>query len=229
MNENHEQNGLFSEDYETPKRENPYLKKNRDKAKAEKEPKPEKLPKEKKSKRTADAESPYVAVEDQPAAPEDKPVYAPAAPARENGGGYVRKRTFSDWMFEHVKLIASVATALVILSLVLITDVVSVVENLITQTQQADREEISLTYVKGLSEKSEPITWSDLERFSYERTKAKDSITWRLPVKGTAYELWISGVSTDKLPIYVYLYDMRTGDRLVMGEEDFDAFIEAHS
>ncbi|MBP3667743.1 MAG: hypothetical protein J6K29_11935 [Clostridia bacterium] len=227
MNENNEQNGgLFSDEYEAPKRENPYLKKNRDKAKAEKAEKP---PKEKKPKRAVETESPYIAVEDKPLEPADKPAYAPSAPVREEGAGYVHKRTFSDWMFEHVKLIASVATALVILSLVLITDVVSVVENLITQTQQADREEISLTYVKGLSEKSEPISWGDLERFSYERTKAKDSVTWRLPVKGTAYELWISGVSTEKPPIYVYLYDMKTGDRLVIGEEDFDAFIEAHS
>ena len=31
-----EEGGLFSEEYEAPKRENPYLKKNREKAKAEK-------------------------------------------------------------------------------------------------------------------------------------------------------------------------------------------------
>jgi hypothetical protein len=132
-------------------------------------------------------------------------------------------------MFEHVKLIATIATVLVILALVLITDVVDVVHNLVTQTQQAEKEEISLTYVKGLSEKSDPITWTDLSRFRYDQTKASDSITWMLPVRDTDYELWISGVSTDKPPVYVYLYDMRTGDRLVIGEEDFDAFIEAHS
>ena len=218
MNDNNEQNGgLFSDEYETPKRENPYLKKNREKAKAEKAPKP---PKEKKTK-PAEADSPYVAVE-------DKPAYTPAPPIREEEG-YTRKRTFSDWMFEHVKLIATIATVLVILALVLITDVVDVVHNLVTQTQQAEKEEISLTYVKGLSEKSEPITWGDLERFRHDQTKASDSITWMLPVRDTDYELWISGVSTDKPPVYVYLYDMRTGDRLVMGGEDFDAFIEAHS
>jgi hypothetical protein len=218
MNDNNEQNGgLFSDEYETPKRENPYLKKNREKAKAEKAPKPSK---EKKTK-PAETDSLYVAVE-------DKPAYTPAPPAREEEG-YVRKRTFSDWMFEHVKLIATIATVLVILALVLITDVVDVVHNLVTQTQQAEKEEISLTYVKGLSEKSDPITWTDLSRFRYDQTKASDSITWMLPVRDTDYELWISGVSTDKPPVYVYLYDMRTGDRLVIGEEDFDAFIEAHS
>lgn len=223
MNENNEQNGgLFSDEYEAPKRENPYLKKNRDKAKAEKAPKP---PKEKKSKAAPEPESPYVAVEDKPLYPVDQP--APA-PAREEGG-YVRKRTFSDWMFEHVKLIATIATILVVLSLVLITDVVGVVENLITQSQQADKEEITLTYVKGLSEMGQPITWQNLDKFRRRESKATDSITWMLEVEGTDYELWVSGVSTDKPPVYVYLYHMRTGDRLVLGEEDFDRFIEEHS
>ncbi len=220
-NQNNEQGGLFSEDYEAPKRENPYLKKNREKAKAEK-PRKEK-------RRPDEAESPYVATEDKPTYAEQPPT-APAAPdTEEREVGYTHKRTFSDWMFEHVKLIASIATALVILSLVLITDVVSVVENLITQSQQADKEEISLTYVKGLSEKSSPVTWDDLKKFRYDQTKASGSITWKLSVENTDYELWISGDSTEKLPVYVYLYDMKTGDRLVIGEEDFDAFIEEHS
>jgi hypothetical protein len=132
-------------------------------------------------------------------------------------------------MFEHVKLIAAIATIVVVLSLVLITDVVGLVEQMITQSQQADREEISLTYVKGLTEKSSPITWTDLERFRYDESDAKNTVTWMLPVEGNQYQLWISGVSTDKPPMYVYLFDMRTGDRLVIGEEDFDAFIEEHS
>ena len=217
MNENNEQNGgLFSDEYEPPKRENPYLKKNRDKAKAEKT--------KAKKEKPAEVESPYVAVEDKPLYPEDQPAPAPA-----EGEGYVRKRTFSDWMFEHVKLIATVATILVVLSLVLITDVVGVVERIITQTQQADKEEITLTYVKGLSEMSQPISWQNLDKFRRDETKATDSVTWMLKVEGTDYELWLSGVSTEKPPVYVYLFDMKTGDRLVLGEEDFDAFIESHS
>lgn len=217
MNQNNEQNGgLFSDEYETPKRENPYLKKNRDKAKAEKV-------KAKKEKFT-ETESPYVAAEDKPLYTEDQPAPAPA-----EGEGYVRKRTFSDWMFEHVKLIATIATILVVLSLVLITDVVGIVERIITQTQQADKEEITLTYVKGLSEMSQPISWQNLDKFRRDETTVTDSVTWMLKVEGTDYELWVSGVSTEKPPVYVYLFDMKTGDRLVLGEEDFDAFIESHS
>ena len=151
-----------------------------------------------------------------------------AAPGAEDGRGYTHKRTFSDWMFEHVKIIASIATILVVLALVLITDVVDVVEDLVLQSQQADREEISLNYVKGLTEKSAPISWTDLEKFRRDESKADDSVTWMLPVKDTAYEVWISGVSTSRAPTYVYLYDMKTGDRMVLGQDSFDAFIGAH-
>lgn len=202
MSENNEQNGLFSDDYETPKRENPYLKKNREKAKTEKTPKEEKPA---KVKRENDPRESTVS--------HDTP----------------RKRTFSDWIFEHIKLIVAILTALAIVALVLVTDVVDVVTDLVTQTQQAEREEITLNYVKGLTLKAEPITWDDLEKFSRDQTKAKDSVTWMLPVEGTDYELWISGTSTDQLPKYVYLYHMGTGDRLVIGEEDLDSFLDAHS
>ena len=216
MNENNEQNGLFSDEYEAPKRENPYLKKNREKAKAEKP---------KREKTVSEIDSPNMTI-----ASEDKPVPGSSAPGYATTEvTYVRRRTFSDWMFEHVKLIATIATILVILSLVLITDVVSIVENLVTQTQQADKEDLTLNYVKGLSEMSQPITWDNLEKFKRDETKAQDSITWMIPVKGTDYELWVSGVSTEKPPVYVYLYDMGTGDRLVLGEESFDLFIEEHS
>ena len=211
MNQNENQNeggGLFSDDYEAPKRENPYLKKNREKAKAEKK-------QAKQAQMTATPREEFTAVEEP--APRVSPVEEGESP---------RRKSFSDWMFEHVRVIAALATVVVVLSLVLITDVVSIVENMVTQSQQADKEELTLNYVKGLTEKSTPITWANLQKFRYDSTDAKGSITWMLPVKGTSFELWISGVSTDKPPVYIYLYDMRTGDRLVIGEEDFDTFIQ---
>lgn len=220
QNQQNGEGGLFSDEYETPKRENPYLKKNREKARAEAShaesaPKPEKPKREKKPKAMSAA-----SVADTPVAPTE------AAQSEEQG--YVRKRTFSDWMFEHVKLIAAIATILVVLSLVLITDVVDIVQNFVFQSQQAEKEELTLTYVKGLSEKG-AITWSDLEKFRRDESKANGSLTWMIPVKGSSYEVWISGVSTSKRPTYVYLFDLKTGDRMVLGEDDFDAFIESHS
>ena len=211
-----EEGGLFSENYEVPKRENPYLKKNREKAKAEKA---EKAAKPKREKPVRAAEE--VTLPSDPVESED----VVSADEEESP----RIRTFSDWMFEHVKLIATIATVLVVLSLVLITDVVGVVEDLIYQSQQASKEELTLTYVQGLAEKSTPITWDDLDKFRRDETKAADSITWMVPVKGSGYEVWISGVSTSKRPTYVYLFDMKTGDHMVLGTDDFEAFIQSHS
>lgn len=214
MSDDRNEGGLFSNDYETPKRENPYLKKNRVKAKSEKKAQEERISLEKE-------ESSSVANADKPN-------------SRRKGNsadteGYTHKRTFSDWMFEHVKLIAAISTILVVLTLVLVTDVVEIVGNLITQSQQAEKEEITLTYVKGLSEKSAPITWNDLDQFRRDESTAQDSVTWMLSVQGGQYELWISGVSVNRAPSYVYLFDMKTGDRMILGEDDFDTFIREHT
>ena len=211
-----EEGGLFSENYEVPKRENPYLKKHREKAKAEKAEKAAQPKREKPVRAAEEVTLPSDPVESEDIVPAD-------------GEESPRKRTFSDRMFEHVKLIATIATVLVVLSLVLITDVVGVVEDLIYQSQQASKEELTLTYVQGLAEKSTPITWDDLDKFRRDETKAADSITWMVPVKGSGYEVWISGVSTSKRPTYVYLFDMKTGDHMVLGADDFEAFIQSHS
>ena len=216
MSEDRNDGGLFSDDYEAPKRENPYLKKNRLKVKAEQE---QKEREERDSRENEERAFP---------GSEDKPASA-WKEASADRTEYTRKRTFSDWMFEHVKLIAAILTIIVVLTLVLVTDVVEIVGDLITQSQQADKEELSLTYVKGLTEKSSPVTWSDLDKFRRDESKAQDSVTWMLPVKGGQYELWISGVSVNKKPSYIYLFDMKTGDKMILGEDDFDTFIREHS
>lgn len=222
QNDRREEGGLFSEEYEAPKRENPYLKKNREKAKAEKV-REEKPKREKKVK--AREESPYVPTSDTPVRT------SPATEAAEEAGeeGYTRKRTISDFMFEHVKLIATVATIIVVLSLVLITDVVGLVENMITQHENAAKEEISLTYVQGLSQKSTPVTWDDVRKFRYDADAGDDYLTWRLSVKGTNYELWITGADTNRTPSAVWLIDMASGDRMNLGEDNFDTFIREHT
>ena len=50
-----------------------------------------------------------------------------------------------------------------------------------------------------------------------------------LTVEGGQYEIWISGVSVNRAPTYVYLFDMISGDKLILGEEDFDTFIREHT
>ena len=138
------------------------------------------------------------------------------------------KSAFSDFLFEHVRLIASVVTVVFVLSLVLITDVVDWTEAMMSSGGQAEKKEITLTYVQGLSEKGAPIMWSDLSKFRRLTTDSDDSLTWMLPVKGTDYEVWISGVSADKAPTYVYLFDMKTGERVDLNREDLDSFLDSH-
>lgn len=194
MNEQPRSDDLFTEGDASPKRENPYLKKNKKK--------PSDSPSERRSgTRTGEGEN---------------------SPSTSRA----RRRSFSDWMFEHVKVIAALATALVILTLVVFTDVVDMVQELVTHTQQADKEELSLAYVRGLSERGLPVTWKDLESFRFDQTRVEDSITRRYPVKGMALEIWISGASLSSPPSYVYLYNMENGERLVLGEGDLDDFLE---
>ena len=213
-NDQRDEGGLFSD--EMPKRENPYLKKNREKAKAE-------AKKTKMAERREESRG-------------DKPVFisesmtepvAETSPDEETRGG--RKRTFSDFMFEHVKLIASLITVVVILSLVLITDVVGIVQGIITDRQNAAKEEISLTYVQGLSEKAGSITWDDFRKFRYDEDKGTTYVTWKLTVKSTDYEVWVTGVNATNKPSAVWLIDMRSGDRMSLGVDDFEEFIREHT
>lgn len=202
-NQNENRDGLFSEDYEAPKRENPYLKKNREKAKAAKAPKPAKDKPDKRDK--------------------------PDNPDKSGEEGFRHKRTFSDFIFEHIKPIAAILTIVAVLSLVLVTDVVDIVTNIVTKSEQAAKEEITLTYIEGLAHKSSPISWNDFSKFRYDVSDMSNSITWMLPVKGTSFEVWISGVDTSRAPTYIRIYDMTSGDHINLGEDDLAAFIEEHS
>ncbi len=186
--------GLFPEETAV-KRENPYLRKNRQKAESRAE----------KASSKADR-SPYTAP-----SPEDD------APPPRRGSGF---------FFEHVKLITTIITALAILSLVIITDVVSWVQDASEQYEQADKIPLTIKHLEGLTKKTEPITWDDLSRFRrYGSSDAENSLTWFLKVEGTDYEVWISGPGTDKPPTYVYLYDMTSDAMLDLNDGDLDEFL----
>lgn len=236
-NDRQDQNegGLFSDDYEAPKRENPYLKKNREKAAAEaakaEAARAEKAAKEeakrqRKIKAAARAEADRVAR--MAGGDMDTPTESVADEPVE---GYTHRRTFSDFIFEHVKLITAIVTACLILSLVLITDVISIVENLITESQQADKEYISLNYVEGLTQLSEPVTWGHLTKFRRDTNATKNTLTWTLEVgeERSRYIVKISGTDISHAPTYVRLYDMDTGDFMDINKDDFDKFIAEHS
>ncbi len=199
--EGSESGGLFSDDYEI-KRENPYLRKNRHKAEPEGSTKPPRRSKP----ATGDA-------------PTD---------ATEADAPHRRRRTFSDFIFEHIKLIAAVLTALVVVSLVIITDVTGWIEQLQAYQIQQDKKDLTMAHVRALVEKEDPIIWSDLTDYArYNTSTAENSVTWYFEVKGTTYELWISGMDTTMSPKYVYLYDLSTGDRMDLNRDNqLDRFLD---
>ncbi len=211
MNPNNENENLFSEDYEPPKRENPYLKKNREKAKAEKEPKPKKR--------------------------KDKPVSPPltdtadlAMPTEPTDAPEEERRTArrSNFFYEHVKLITAIITAAVILCGVCVLEVRDLVMDIREEREQAGKELISITYVEGLTHMNEYVSWKHLSRFRFDKSETSHSVTWTLDVADTNYRVMISGSATNKAPTFVYLYDMKTGDHMNLNEDDFDSFIAAH-
>ncbi len=198
---NTEGGGLFSDEPTPAKRENPYLRKNRARAKAT---------------RTADVSS--TAVTDM-----SEPAEAPAA--NEKTAPAQGRRSVSQFFSEHVKLITTIVTVMVLLSLVIITDVVGWVEDAVAAYEQKDKDPLTLDYVEALTHKSDPITWRDLASFKrYKTSTAENSVTWFFEVEGTTYQVWISGPSTGDLPTYVRLYDMASDAAIDLTRQSMDEF-----
>ncbi len=209
-----EAGGLFSDDYEV-KRENPYLRKNRSK--------PEPAPKPLKPSKTTN-------IPKTPRQPSKTGSSAPAsghAAPMEPETGYRRRRTFSDFLFEHVKLFVAILSILLVISLVIITDLTGMVDHLREKREEENKLELTMKHVQALTDRGAPITWSDMARFQrYNTSRADNSVTWYFEIPGTVYEVWISGVDTEHLPTYVYLYDLSTGDRMDLNKDDLDRFLD---
>ena len=237
LNDNRE-GGLFSDDYEIPKRENPYKKK-------------------KKTEKTDDPASVCVFSEDKPRETKRENPYKRKSPVKENteeventdvgeappvnnSGLYRDERGFhlpkyerslkdrwDAFIFNHVKLICFIGGVMAVLLFISAPAIYYGIQDAREQAEQEAKDPLTMNYVKGLADKSEPITWRDLVSFPYDETVASDSVTWMIKVKDTDYEVWISGVSTQTLPNYVYLYDMRTGDRadLTEGLSELERFL----
>ena len=233
-----DEGGLFSDDYEIPKRENPYKKK-------------------KKTDSADDPASAYVPTEDKPAEKRENPYKhktkerkpgkrgeiaaqgdGEAPPVddshtyRDQGGVHLLERKkpirqrMSDFMFSHVKLICFIGGVIAVLLFISAPAIYYGIQDAREAAQNAEKEPLTMNYVKGLADKTSPITWEDLKKFPYDESTASESVTWRIDVKDTRCQVWISGVSTQKAPTYVYMYDMSTGDKVdlsdgLMALEDF--------
>ena len=91
------------------------------------------------------------------------------------------------------------------------------VEDARKQAEMAEKDKLTVTYVQGLCDKAEPITWKDLERFYMEDRSSDVYCTWIIPVEDK-YEVWIGGASTNKIPDYVTMYSSATGEKVDLNE-----------
>ena len=190
--------GLFSEEYIPQKRENPYKKK-------KKEPSPPKAEK-------------HPSAEEWDVSGEAKPTPRDSASSKPRTKPL--KERFDDFMFNHVKLIVFIAGVTVVVMLLgpfSVFRIAEWVEDAQKQSEMQEKGTLTLTYVKGLSDKAEPITWRDVERFYYEDRSSDKYCTWIFPVED-GYEVWIGGASTARNPDYVTLYHIDTGRKVDLSE-----------
>ncbi len=240
MNDQRE-GGLFSDDYEIPKRENPYKKKKQkeepkdrslDYVPSEDKPIPEKRenPYTRNKRKKDDPTSSSQVEEDTTREADDTRI------RDDDEGTHVESRPkslkdrWSDFIFTHVKLICFIGGVIFLLLFISAPAIYDGIKAAQKEEELASKQPLTLTYVQGLADKSSPITWSDLVSFPYDESKTSDSVTWMIRVKGTNYEVWISGKTTQNLPTYVYLFDMSTGDKVDLSEglSAVEDFLEDH-
>ena len=233
--------GLFSDDYEIPKRENPYKKKKKD---------------------TEDPAAAYLREEDAPVAPKREnpylskakrkknPIEAPTeeveedreAPpvdesrvTRDENGSHIEKRKlplkerWNNFIFSHVKLICFIGGVILLLLFISAPAIYYGIRDAHEETQKETKEPLTFTYVQGLTERAESPTWQDFEKFYYKEQLNENGLTWFVPIGDDGrFEVWISGVSTSQRPVYVYLYDFDTGAEadLCKGSAEFEAFLD---
>ncbi len=207
-----EEGGLFSDDYEIPKRENPYKKKKSTSEALTDEP-------QRKDKRKDRAKRSFSAL-DETEDEQQAPSQEPESLTEDEDGVHMPKRyrslkdRWNDFIFRHVKLFVFICCMIGLLLFIAAPAIYYGVQDAREAAEIASKDPLTMTYVKGLADKSAPITWSDLVSFPYDETVASDSVTWMIKVKDTNFEVWVSGTNTQTLPAYVYLYDMGTGDKV---------------
>ena len=180
---------LFADSTTPPKRENPYKKK-------KKTPPPPPSPVE----------------DDTPTQGDD--VTTPSGKKKS------LKERWDDFIFAHVKLIVFIIGVTVVVMLLgpfSVFRIAEWVEEAQKQAEMAEKDKLTVTYVQGLCDKAEPITWRDLERFYYDDRSSDKYCTWVIPVEDK-YEVWIGGASTQKMPDYVTMYSNTTGKKVDLTE-----------
>lgn len=180
----------------TPKRENPY----------------------KKKKKQPSTPAIATAIEDTP--PQEG---IPTKPKKS------LKDRWDDFIFAHVKLmvfIIGVTVVMMLLGPFSVFRIAEWVEEAQIKAEMAERDKLTITYVQGLCDKAEPITWQDFQRFYIEDRSSDVYVTWIIPVE-EGYEVWMGGGSTTKMPDYVTMYSNKTGKKvdLTKGLSNLESYL----
>ena len=192
-----------SEEYTPPKRENPYKKK-------KKETSPPSVDKWDSGGDFGDGQAEL---------PSDEPVQRKKS----------LKDRWDDFIFAHVKLIVFIAGVTVVVMLLgpfSVFRIAEWVEEAQKQAEMQEKDALSMTYLRGLCDRGDPLLWRDMERFYYEDRSSDTYCTWIIPVDDD-YQVWIGGASTARTPDYVTLYDTRTGRKVDLnkGLSTLDKFL----
>ena len=186
---NDQREELFADSTTPQKRENPY----------------------KKKKKTPPPKPTEIEVED--VGEEDAPT--PQTSPRKS-----LKDRWDDFIFAHVKLIVFIVGVTVVVMLLgpfSVFRIAEWVQDAKEQAEMAEKDALTVQYVRGLCDKAEPITWRDFEPFYYEDRSSSKYCTWIIPVEGQ-YEVWIGGADTNKMPDYVTMYSSTTGEKVELTE-----------
>ncbi len=244
LNDNRE-GGLFSDDYEVPKRENPYKKKKKETEDAavaylreEDEPVEQKrenpyLNKNKRKKKYRDktAEEPM----DKPAESREAPPIDESRVTLDRDGAHLERRKipvkerWNNFIFTHVKLICFIGGVILVLLFISAPAIYYGIQDAHEAAEREEKEPLTFTYIQGLTDRAEPPTWKDFEKFYYKEEVNENGVTWFVPVEdGDRFEIWISGESTTLRPVYVHLYDFDTGAEadLTEGSADLEEFLK---
>lgn len=217
--------GLFSDDYEIPKRENPYKKKKKD-------------PEDRAAAYVPAEDKPAEARQENPYMRKQKEIDSPAPSVTASSGAARRSGVYqrslrdrwSDFMFAHVKLICFIGGVIVVLLFIAAPAIYYGIQDAREQAEIESKDPLTMNYVKGLADKTEPITWSDFSRFYYEEQIRSTGISWTIPVgEDGRYFIIVGGGSTQNLPETVFLYDFyRSGAKvdLTQGLMELERFLE---
>lgn len=147
----------------------------------------------------------------------------------------VRVSAIERFWNDHIRLIVVIATILVIIFVFYLLELLARGDIGFFQEDSFEGTTMPMTYVRGLAEKPEALTWMDFKDFSYvtySDTDADGGFRVRVyETEGGEWEIMVGGKKKDGAVVsYATLYRVGNTDISfdLMGYDDIDRFLEKH-